>query len=371
MKYKKLLEVCTPKQWTTLATKLFVPNGKYPVYGANGIIGYYNEYNHIDETVVIGCRGTCGVESIRIVPPYSYINGNAMCFDNLIEEIDIKFFYYFLKSLDYTKIITGVAQPQITAKSLSTINVPLLPLSIQKNMVKELDAIQTQISSNELLLQNYDDLIKSRFIELFGNLEENSKNWEIKSFSEFAVIDTNMTNDFDTYADYPHIGIDSIEKNTGVISGYRTIKEDNVISGKYLFTPKHIIYSKIRPNLNKVALPDFYGLCSADAYPILPKDNCNRIFLAVLMRSDFFLKHVLSLCGRANQPKVNKEQVQAFKSPLPPIELQNKFAEFIKLIDKSKFVYHSKNFLWLIFTLLSSTIAYSNVVSIFACPNTC
>ena len=47
--------------------------------------------------------------------------------------------------------------------------------------------------------------------------------------------------------------------------------EDGVISGKYLFTDKHIIYSKIRPNLNKVALPDFDGLCSADAYPILPK----------------------------------------------------------------------------------------------------
>ena len=164
MIHKKLLEVCTPKQWTTLSTKSFISDGKYPVYGANGIIGFYNDYNHSNETVVIGCRGTCGAESVRIVPPYSYVNGNAMCFDNLIEEIDTKFFFYFLKSLDYTKIITGVAQPQITAKSLSTINVPVLPMNIQENIVKELDAIQNQISNNELLLQNCDDLIKSRFI---------------------------------------------------------------------------------------------------------------------------------------------------------------------------------------------------------------
>lgn len=180
---------------------------------------------------------------------------------------------------------------------------------------------------------------------MFGDIESNTKQWEIKTFSEFAIIDTNMTNDFEKYADYPHIGIDSIEKNTGILSGYRTIKEDGVISGKYLFTPNHIIYSKIRPNLNKVALPDFYGLCSADAYPILAKENCNRIFLAILMRSNFFLKYVLSRCNRANQPKVNKEQVQAFRTPLPPIELQKKFVEFVKLTDKLKFDDYSRYFL--------------------------
>ena len=94
------------------------------------------------------------------------------------------------------------------------------------------------------------------------------------------------------YSDYPHIGIDSIEKGTGELKGFKTVSEDNVISGKYLFSPNHIIYSKIRPNLNKVALPCFYGLCSADAYPILPNsENCNRIFLAYVMRSNYFLEY--------------------------------------------------------------------------------
>ena len=97
---------------------------------------------------------------------------------------------------------------------------------------------------------------------MFGDLVKNTKNWKIKNFTKCAEIDTNMVKDFEKYADYPHIGIDSIEKETGILSGYRTVKEDNVISGKYLFTPEHIIYSKIRPNLNKVAMPNFEGLCS-------------------------------------------------------------------------------------------------------------
>ena len=135
----------------------------------------------------------------------------------------------------------------------------------------------------------------------------NKYNWPIEPFESFAVIDTHMANNLDAYANKPHIGIDSIESNSGRLSGYRTVAEDGIISGKYPFTAQHIIYSKIRPALNKVALPDFDGVCSADAYPILPaKERCNRIYLAQVMRSSYFLDYVLPLSGRAQMPKVNK-----------------------------------------------------------------
>lgn len=174
---------------------------------------------------------------------------------------------------------------------------------------------------------------------MFGDLKTNTMNWEIIKFNEFASIDTNMIKDFDKYADYPHIGIDSIEKGTGELRGYRTVKEDGVISGKYLFTPRHIIYSKIRPNLNKVALPYFEGVCSADAYPILPKEGvCNREFLGYAMRSEVFLNYILAFSSRTNLPKVNKSQVEGFSMPLPTIDLQNQFATFVHQVDKLKFV---------------------------------
>ena len=172
---------------------------------------------------------------------------------------------------------------------------------------------------------------------MFGDLKSNNKGWQIVSFKECADIDTNMIHDFEGYEDYPHIGIDSIEKETGRLVGYRTIEEDGVISGKYLFTPAHIIYSKIRPNLNKVAMPNFEGLCSADAYPILVKEGiCNREYFGYTLRSKYFLDYILAFSNRTNLPKVNKNQVESFSLPLPPIELQNKFADFVKATDKSK-----------------------------------
>ena len=117
-----------------------------------------------------------------------------------------------------------------------------------------------------------------------------------------------------------------------------TIAEDGVISGKHLFTSEHIIYSKIRPNLNKVAMPDFDGLCSADAYPILVKKGiCNREYFGYTLRSQYFLDYILAFSNRTNLPKVNKSQVEGFTLPLPPIYVQKQFADFVKQVDKSKF----------------------------------
>ena len=187
------------------------------------------------------------------------------------------------------------------------------------------------------LKEHTDELLKSRFAEMFGNLDENTKKWQVKSFNDFAIIDTNMTTDYEKYADYPHIGIDSIEKNTGRLSGYRTVKEDNVISGKYVFSPEQIIYSKIRPALNKVALPDFEGVCSADAYPLLPIEGvCNREYLAHVLRSEYFLKFIFAFSSRSQMPKVNKKQISGFSMPLPPLELQEQFAEFMQQCECSK-----------------------------------
>ena len=70
MKKCKLTDICTPKQWKTIPTSELMDSG-YPVYGANGVIGYYRDYNHEKPTVTITCRGaTCG--NINLTIPQSY-----------------------------------------------------------------------------------------------------------------------------------------------------------------------------------------------------------------------------------------------------------------------------------------------------------
>lgn len=249
---------------------------------------------------------------------------------------------YFLKSdavyrtvsLNY---ITGTALKRIILKGIRKIEVDLPDIGEQEQRAQRLSKVDYLCQLRKQQLDKLDELVKARFVEMFGDFKSNSKGWSTVKFDDFAKIDGNMTTDYKKYADYPHIGIDSIEKGTGALKGYRTVKEDGVVSGKYIFTPQHIIYSKIRPNLNKVALPDFEGLCSADAYPILPNPkNCNRIFLALAMRSDYFLDYILQFSARTNLPKVNRKEIAGFSMPLPPLSLQNDFATFVERVDQQK-----------------------------------
>ena len=233
----------------------------------------------------------------------------------------------------------GATMRHLTKKVFESLPFSYPSRSEQLTIAKRLDDIQRQIYLAEKQISKLDSLVKSRFVEMFGDLKSDTNGWPIKPFETFAIIDTHMANDLTPYLDMPHIGIDSIESGTGRLSGYRTVAEDGIISGKYPFTPEHLIYSKIRPSLNKVALPDFSGVCSADAYPILPiAGECNRVYLAEVMRSAYFLEYILPLSGRAQMPKVNKKALSGFSMPLPPIELQQQFAAFAAQVDKSRFV---------------------------------
>ncbi len=261
-----------------------------------------------------------------------------------------EYLVHFLKSkpgLDQIAFQSiGTVRNNLKYKALCQMELRIPSLGEQQARLNTLREVQLQIEQAESQIAELDQLAKSRFVEIFGDLKLNKYNWPIEPFESFAVIDTHMANNLDAYANKPHIGIDSIESNSGRLSGYRTVAEDGIISGKYPFTAQHIIYSKIRPALNKVALPDFDGVCSADAYPILPaKERCNRIYLAQVMRSSCFLDYVLPLSGRAQMPKVNKKALQGFSMPLPPLELQQEFATFVSQVDKSRFVRdHEINF---------------------------
>lgn len=86
---RPLSSICRPKQWKTISKKDMSTSG-YPVYGANGKIGFCNEYNHEYETLLITCRGaTCG--SLNICEPKSYVTGNSMALDNLSPDVDLRF----------------------------------------------------------------------------------------------------------------------------------------------------------------------------------------------------------------------------------------------------------------------------------------
>lgn len=136
------------------------------------------------------------------------------------------------------------------------------------------------------------------------------------------------------YIDLPHIGGDNIESGSGRIFGVRTARELNLISGKYEFRPEDVLYSKIRPALNKVALPDFAGICSADMYPLRPRSGkIERRYLAYLLRQGHFLSYAEKHSSRTNIPKINRDALLAYEFEIPPICDQIRIADILDQAD--------------------------------------
>lgn len=147
MKKVKLLDVCDIYQPRTISTKDFVLDGKYTVYGANGAIGKYNEFNHVDSEVLMACRGaSCG--AINLSEPYSWINGNAMVIKpNGKFPIMKKYLQYYMLAVNKEGIISGTAQPQITRQNMKDFEFVLCEEKEQQYIVNRIEEMLSQLDN--------------------------------------------------------------------------------------------------------------------------------------------------------------------------------------------------------------------------------
>jgi type I restriction enzyme S subunit len=155
-----LIEICSPKQWPTISTAELTETG-FPVFGANGLIGYYPEYNHEESTVLITCRGaTCG--TINISPPKCYVTGNAMALDNPDpKRVTIEWLAAVLKMRSMADTISGSAQPQITRQNLQHVRLPLPPLDLQREFARRVAAVEKLKTAQRAALAELDALFAS------------------------------------------------------------------------------------------------------------------------------------------------------------------------------------------------------------------
>jgi type I restriction enzyme, S subunit len=163
------------------------------------------------------------------------------------------------------------------------------------------------------------------------------KGWNESCFRDVATIANGQVDPRrEPYCEYFHIGPENIESGTNKAKNLQKTKDLHLISGKYLFDEKAIVYSKIRPNLNKLCLPNFVGICSADMYPVWAKEDIiDRNYLFQFMTSEFFLKFATAASSRTGLPKINRQELDAIKILYPPLREQCKVAEILGVWDES------------------------------------
>ena len=208
----------------------------------------------------------------------------------------------------------------------------LPPLDKQKSIVGQLDKINELIRLKKEQLKDYENLAQSIFYEMFGD-----EKYERRKLKDIVKVKSGQVSPLeDPYCDMVHVGPANIESNTGRLINLKTAKEENLISGKYLFDSSMVLYSKIRPNLNKVTIADFEGICSADMYPLIPSKSIDKKFLLFILKQKEFLSYAIANSGRANIPKINREALLEYSTILPPLSLQLQFAERLALIEQQQ-----------------------------------
>lgn len=133
------------------------------------------------------------------------------------------------------------------------------------------------------------------------------------------------------------LNLDAVEAQTGtVLFKHRVQRGENNASTVY-FTTENVLYSKLRPYLNKVVMPDEDGVATSEMIPMHPlTDRLNRAYLCYWLRSDAFVKHISEKVAGAKMPRVSMDYFRSLSIELPPLKLQNQFAAFVEQVDKSK-----------------------------------
>lgn len=155
-----ILDICDVYQPKTISTKELISDGEFPVYGANGQIGFYDKFNHQDSEVTVTCRGaTCG--TVNVIPAMSWITGNAMVFRPKDSRIQKGYLEYVLRGMDWAPVITGTAQPQITRTSIQDVFVNVPSPNIQSEIYMKLESSLTQVTNASLLIEKVEMQVAS------------------------------------------------------------------------------------------------------------------------------------------------------------------------------------------------------------------
>ncbi len=266
--------------------------------------------------------------------------------------IERLFLFYLLKWRRYRKLLewkmTGTTgRRRVPKNALENLLIPLPPLSEQWGIAEVLSTVDRAIEKTEKLIERLERLKKALMQELLTkgighkkykqtSIGKIPKEWKVVKLKDVAKIETHSIIP-KPGVKYYYIGLEDIESDSGRILKSKEMLTDGaeIKSTKYIFTTKHVLYGKLRPYLNKVALPPRDGICSTDILPILPNTTLIlREYLAYVLRHKRFVIYATARMKGTNHPRVNPKDILIYEFPLPPIEEQQEIVNILISIDR-------------------------------------
>lgn len=252
-------------------------------------------------------------------------------------KLDPQFLAQYLRSKPYWDWVEGMSvrsgQPGINSGEYASLPVPRPEMPEQRRVASVLDDADELSRSLERLIQKKHGIRRATAQRL---LKRSIKGGDTAGVSLFELVDivgglVDPTGP--VHRRMPLVAPDHVEEHAGRLLTVESAAEQGAISGKYVFRPGDVVYSKIRPNLRKAFVADFPGLCSADMYVLRPKEGVDSRYVLSVLLSEDFTRFAVSCSARSGIPKVNRTELSQYRFVPHPEGRRDEIGDILRDMD--------------------------------------
>ena len=322
------------------------PNGKYPIYGSGGIMGYADNYLCDAETVIIGRKGSIN-KPLFVEEPFWNVDTAFGLVANKTVLLP-KYLFYFCVNYDFEKLNKTVTIPSLTKSDLLKIEIDIPSIIFQQSVVEKLDRVGSCIELLKMQLQKLNELIKSRFVEMFGNIELNNNNYPVYLLNDLCNISSSkrIYQSEQSKSGVPFLRVSDLVKliETDIfdndlfipIETFEELQENDLVptEGDILVTSRGTIGKcYIMKKSDRFYFQDgmISWLYSFDK-------RITPLFLSLLFDSRYIKRQVDNLQSGSTVAYLSIAMLKKLHVVVPPIDLQNQFGDFVTRVEKQKAV---------------------------------
>ena len=348
--YVTLGQVCDKGSSNIAQKDLAEREGQYPIYGAAGLIKNV-DFAHQKQPYIAVVKDGAGIGRVMKLPAYSSVIG-TMQYIFPKENVDIDYLFYALQHMNLGKYFSGSTIPHIYFRDYQKERLKLPVMEVQQRQADTLSRIDALSAYGQRQIALMDEIVKSRFVELFGALDANPYNWEISKLNNFC----------DLQNGYAFKSGDYVESSGVLNCRMSNIRPDGGFDSEYhpKFLPNEFWdqYREYRLNDGDViiAMTDMASDPKILGVPTIVRTNgkrfllnqrvgkltfynaerINNVYLMFVLSQKNIRQQLVKKAGGSTQINVGKPAILGIEFLVPPIELQEQFAAFVAEVDKSK-----------------------------------
>lgn len=334
----RLGDVCSKGSSNIAQKDLNEHNGDFPIYGASGLIKKVDFFQQ-EKPYIAVVKDGAGIGRVMKLPAKSSVIG-TMQYIIPNNNVDIDYLMYAMEHMNLSKYFTGATIPHIYFKDYQKEELPLPPLDEQRKIAAVLDKVSDLIVKRRQQLDKLDLLIKSKFVEMFGDPVSNPKGWEKVSLSDLADIRIGPFGSLLHKEDYiiggcPLVNPSHIVNGEIIIDEKLTISEEKYAEMEaYQLKIGDVVMGR-RGEMGRCAVVQQSGLlCGTGSLLIRAKGNIKADYIQKIISFPSFKKTIEDMAVGQTMPNLNVPIVSNFQIIKPPLKIQTDYYAFVQQTEK-------------------------------------